>query len=193
MAAGGSMRQSASFWRNIGYAEADVPARDEDIDSRVDVPVMPSTPSATDPRSYYEVLSTLWAAACSARGTDLRGQSLVNLEILNPVPDGFVAELGSKLRPPGIEHGLGRAGSGKCTRVQSQELVPDPAHRPSLPLQMPSGARILDPVPEGRHHGNMVVERWRENKTAAKHPAGIFMLDLRPKLPRSQVRMEPCG
>ena len=40
---------------------------------------MPSTPSATDPRSYYEVLSTFWAASCTARGTDLRGQSLVNL------------------------------------------------------------------------------------------------------------------
>ncbi|HEX4268042.1 MAG TPA: hypothetical protein VHY36_09165, partial [Steroidobacteraceae bacterium] len=60
--------------------EADVPAQDEDIDSRVDVSIMRSTTSATDPVSHYEVLSTFWAAACAARGTDLRGQSLVNLE-----------------------------------------------------------------------------------------------------------------
>src|SRR5487761_34497 len=44
--------------------EADVPARDEEIDCRVDVPVMPSTTAATAPLSYYEALSTLWAAAC---------------------------------------------------------------------------------------------------------------------------------
>src|SRR6185437_10307195 len=43
--------------------DADVPARDEDIDRRVDVPIMPSTASATDPVSHYEALSTLWAAA----------------------------------------------------------------------------------------------------------------------------------
>ena len=59
---------------------------------------MPSTTPATDPLSYYEVLSALWTAACTARGTDLRGQSLVNLDVLNPMPDGLVVELGSKLR-----------------------------------------------------------------------------------------------
>jgi len=59
---------------------------------------MPSTTAATDPLSYYEVLSALWAAACTARGTDLRGQSLVNLDVFNPMPDGLLVELGSKLR-----------------------------------------------------------------------------------------------
>src|SRR5487761_107996 len=63
--------------------EADVPARDEEIDRRVDVPVMRSTTSATAPLSHYEALSTLWAAACTARGTDLRGRSLVNLDVLS--------------------------------------------------------------------------------------------------------------
>jgi hypothetical protein len=76
---------------------------------------MPSATTTTDPLSYYEVLSTFWAAACTACGTDLRGQALVNLEVLGPVLDSFVAELGSKLRPAGIEHGLGQAGSGKPT------------------------------------------------------------------------------
>jgi hypothetical protein len=47
---------------------------------------MRSTTSATDPVSHYEVLSTFWAAACAARGTDLRGQSLVNLVVLVAAP-----------------------------------------------------------------------------------------------------------
>src|SRR5690348_3536827 len=72
---------------------------------------MPSTTLATDPLSNYEALSTLWAAARSARGTDLRGKSLLNLDVLTPVPQGFVAELKSKLRPAGIEHGFAQAGS----------------------------------------------------------------------------------
>ncbi|HEY1891861.1 MAG TPA: hypothetical protein VGG63_15755 [Steroidobacteraceae bacterium] len=78
---------------------------------------MPSTAAATDPLSHYEVLSALWAAACTARGTDLRGQSLVNFDVFNPMPDGLVVELGSKLRPAGIEHGLGQAGSGEPSRI----------------------------------------------------------------------------
>ena len=49
-----------------------------------------------------------------------------------------------------------------------------PGSPPSMLLQMPSGARILDPVPVGQHHVNMVVERCRKNKTDAKHPVGIF-------------------
>jgi hypothetical protein len=78
---------------------------------------MPSTAATTDPLSHYEVLSTFWAAARTACGTDLRGQSLVNFDVLGPVPHGFVAELGSKLRPAGIENGLGQAGSGQSTRL----------------------------------------------------------------------------
>ena len=78
---------------------------------------MSRTTSATGPLSYYEVLSTFWAAACAARGTDLRGQPLFNFDVLSPVPYGFVAELGSKLRPAGIEHGFRQAGSGKCAGI----------------------------------------------------------------------------
>lgn len=87
------------------------------MDSRVDVPVMPSTTATTNPLSYYEVFSTFWAAAHTACGTDLRGHSLVNLDVFGSVPDGFVAELRSKLRPAGIEHGPGQAGPGQCTEI----------------------------------------------------------------------------
>ena len=97
--------------------EADVPAREEDIDCRVDVPIMPSTTATTAPLSDYEALSTLWAAAHSARGTDLRGKSLVNLDVLSPVPDGLIADLRSKLRPAGIEYGLGQAGAGQSRGI----------------------------------------------------------------------------
>ena len=111
-------------------SEADASARDEDIDSGVDVPIMSSTAATTDPLSYYQVLSTFWAAARTACGTDLRGQSLVNLEVFGPVPHGFVAELRSKLRPAGIEHGLGEAGSGQSTGIDIAD-----ADAPVLPHQ----------------------------------------------------------
>jgi hypothetical protein len=189
---------------------------------------MRSTTSATDPVSYYEVLSTFWAVACAARGTDLRGQSLVNLEVLGSKLDSFVVELGSKLRPAGIEYGLRQAGSGKPTGIyvadadapvlphepggeraaaakltveraaesepisalEEDHRVTVPAdrarrlewthsvHGRSLLFKVPTGGRILDPVPVRQHHGYMVVDTRRENKIDAKHPAGIFTPDL---------------
>ena len=242
---------------------------------------MPSTTSTTDPVPYYEVLSTFWAAACTARGTDLRGQMLINLEVLSPVPDGFVAELGSKLRPAGVEDGLRQAGSGESAGIDVADadapilpheprgqlvqempatvrnlgvdgphpqlapstlrdgelslvsavnawrldlftrgkggqrleaevdadlaspmrlvfedrylqievpaaasvlldlatVVPNVVYRPRLPLEIPTGGRILDPVAVAQHHVNIVVDRCCTNKTDAKHAAVIFTLD----------------
>src|SRR6185437_4726909 len=92
---------------------------------------MPSTTAATAPLSHYEALSTLWAAAQTARGTDLRGKSLVNLDVLSPVPDGLVADLRSKLRPAGIEYGLGQAGAGQSGGVDVADAdAPVLAHQP---------------------------------------------------------------
>src|SRR5487761_441602 len=125
--------------------EADVPARDEDIDSRVDVPVMPSTTSVANPLSYYEAFSTLWAAACTAHGTDLRGKSLVHLDVLGCVPCGFVAQLRSKRRPAGIEHGLGQAGSGKPTAIDVADAhAPALAHEPRGELMQEMFATVGD-------------------------------------------------
>jgi hypothetical protein len=97
---------------------------------------MRSTTSATDPVSYYKVFSNFWAAACAARGTDLRGQSLVNLEVLCPMLDSLVVELGSKLRPAGIEYGLRQAGFGKPTGIYAAD-----ADAPVLPHE-PGGERM---------------------------------------------------
>ncbi|MGB6488236.1 MAG: hypothetical protein WBE91_15275 [Steroidobacteraceae bacterium] len=106
---------------------------------------MPSTTAATDPLSYYEVLSTLWAAAHAARGTDLRGQSLINLDVLNPVPDGFVAELGSKPRPAGIEDGFRQAGSGESRGIDVADAdAPILAYEPRGQLMQEVPATIRD-------------------------------------------------
>jgi len=73
----------------------------------------------------------LWAAAHTARGTDLRGKSLVNLDVLSPVPDGLVADLESKLRPAGIEYGLGQAGAGQSRGIDVADVdAPVLAHQP---------------------------------------------------------------
>jgi hypothetical protein len=115
---------------------------------------MPSTTATTDPLSHYEVLSTFWAAARTACGTDLRGQSLVNLDVLGPVPHGFVVELGSKLRPAGIEHGLGQAGSGQSTGIDIADadapVLPDQSHRQPM-QEMPATVRDLGV--DGSHAG----------------------------------------
>ena len=244
---------------------------------------MRSTTSAADPVSYDEVLSTFCAAACAARGTDLRGQSLVNrrerrqgleaqvdadlaspmlpilrsldLQIEIPAAAGVLSEAAAVnftleraaepepisaleedhritvpadrarrlegdppqgfLPPPSRPLAMGISRDRKLLahrlhgiRVQAEELaaagseldqiearrptlivpagallnlpeiVPHPVHCPSLLLKMPTGGRILDPVPVGQHHGNMVVDTQCENKTDAKHPAGIFTLNL---------------
>jgi hypothetical protein len=115
---------------------------------------MPSTTTTTHPVPHYEVLSTFWAAACTARGTDLRGQSLVNLEVLSAVPDGFVAELGSKLRPAGIEYGLGQAGSGQSTGIDIADAnAPALAHEPRGEFVQEMLATIGDLRVEGPHAG----------------------------------------
>ena len=134
--------------------EADVPARDEDIDSRVDVPVMSSTTAATDPVSCYEVLSTLWAAACVARGTDLRGESLVNLDVFSPVPHG---DADAPVLP---------------------YEVPNAVHRPRLTQEIPTRGRISDPLAAGQHHRNMVSGTCCKGKPDAEFTLGIFTFDL---------------
>ncbi|HUA24622.1 MAG TPA: hypothetical protein VMA54_10930 [Steroidobacteraceae bacterium] len=106
---------------------------------------MSNTTAATYPLSYYQVLSTFWAAACPACGTDLRGQSLVNLDVLGPVPHSFVAELGSKLRPAGIEHSLGQAGSGKAAGINLTDAdTPVSPHEKGRQLMQ----EVLSAVPD---------------------------------------------
>jgi hypothetical protein len=62
--------------------------------------------------------------------------------------------------------------------VNLPAIVPDPVHLPSLLLKVPTGGRILDPVPVVQHHGNMIVDTRCEYKTDAKPRADIFMPDL---------------
>ena len=115
---------------------------------------MRSTASATDPVSYSEVLSAFWAAARAACGTDLRGQSLVNLEVLGPVLNSFVAELESKLRPAGIEYGLGQAGSGQSTGINVPDAdAPVLAHEPGGQLMQEVLPTVRDLGVDGSNSG----------------------------------------
>src|SRR5215472_4602255 len=92
---------------------------------------MLNTALTTNPRSHYQAFSTFWAAACTAPGTDLRGKSLVNLDVFSPVPHGLVAKLRSKLRPAGIQNGLRHAGPGKSGSVHVAD-----ADAPVLPHEL---------------------------------------------------------
>ena len=164
--------------RDFRPPEADVPARDEDIDSGVDVPVMPSTTSTTDPVPYYEAFSTFWAAACTARGTDLRGQMLINLEVLSPVPHGLVVELGSKLRPAGIEDGLRQAGSGESAGIDVAD-----ANAPILPHE-PGGQIVQEVLPTVRDlrvdgpHAELAPGTLRDGELSLVSAVNAWRLDL---------------
>src|SRR6185437_3439275 len=41
--------------------------------------------------------------------------------------------------------------------VDVPAIVPDPVHGPGLPLKMPTGGGILDPVPVREHHRDRIV------------------------------------
>src|SRR5690348_4483708 len=113
---------------------------------------MLSTTSATDPLSHSEALSTLWAAARSTRGTDLRGKSLVNLDVLTSVPHGFVAKVASKLRPAGIEHGFGQAGAGQSAGIDVADAdAPVLTHEPRGQLVQEVPATVRDLGVDGAH------------------------------------------
>ena len=134
---------------------------------------MPSTASATDPVSHYEAFSTLWAAARSARGTDLRGESLINLDVLSTVPESFVAELPSKLRPASIEHGLSQAGSGQSPGIDIAdedtpvfELFADSLH--SVRVQAKELAAAAGPIPIRKQHLDKVAGTCKINNPDAK-------------------------
>lgn len=94
----------------------------------------------------------MWTAACTARGTDLRGKSLINLDVLTPVPQGFIAKLGSKLRPAGIEHGFGQAGSGQSVRIDIADAdAPVLAHEPRGQLVQEMLATVRNLRVDGPH------------------------------------------
>jgi len=78
---------------------------------------MRDTALSTTSVSYFKVCDTFGAADCAAARTDLSREALINLDVLGPVPDGFVAELGSKLRPTCIEYGFRHTGPGEARRI----------------------------------------------------------------------------
>ena len=96
---------------------------------------MLNTAFRTHPLSYSKMCDTFRAADCTAARTHLGGEALINLDAISAVPDGFVAELGSKLRPTGIEHGLSEAGSGKSGSVDVTDAYASVlAHEPRREL-----------------------------------------------------------
>lgn len=146
---------------------------------------MPSTTSATAPLPYYEALSTVWAATCTARGADLRGQSLVNFDVLTPVPQGFVA-LGSKLRPAGIEHGLAQAGSDESRGTDIADAdAPVPAHKPRGQLMQEMPATVCDLRVDGPHAG-LASGALRDGERLLVFAIDARGLDLRARRERDQ-------
>ena len=113
---------------------------------------MLNTALRTHPLSYSKVCDTFRAADCSAARTHLGGEVLINLDVLGAVPYGFVAELGSKLRPAGIENGLSQAGSGESGGIHLADADAGIlAHKPRRDLMQEVSTAIRDLGVQGAH------------------------------------------
>src|ERR1700683_2958772 len=73
----------------------------------------------TSPISYSKVCDTFRPrrGQRAARRAALGGESLVYFDVFGPMPDGFVVELGSKLRPGRIKNRLCQPGCGEAGRM----------------------------------------------------------------------------
>jgi hypothetical protein len=90
---------------------------EEDILSRVDVPIMRNTTLSTYPTSYSELCDSFRPRLGSARRTDSGRERFVDSLVLSPVRSRFVAEQASEGRPACIENGLRPAGLGESCGV----------------------------------------------------------------------------
>ncbi len=90
---------------------------EEDILSRVDVPIMRNTTLGTYPASYSEVCDTFRPRLGSARRTDSGRERFIHFLVPSPVRSRFVAEHASEGRPACIENGFRQAGLGESGGV----------------------------------------------------------------------------
>ncbi|HJY17987.1 MAG TPA: hypothetical protein VJ353_10160, partial [Xanthobacteraceae bacterium] len=90
---------------------------EEDILSRVDVPIMRHTTLSTYPASYSELCDAFRPRLGSARRTDSGRERFIHFLVPSPVRSRFVAERASEGRPACIENGLRQAGLGESGGV----------------------------------------------------------------------------
>src|ERR1700689_4093052 len=90
---------------------------EEDITSRVDVPIMRNTTLSTYPASYSELCDTFRPRLGMARRTDSGRERFVHFLVPSPVRNRFVTEHASEGRPACIEHGFRQAGLGESGGV----------------------------------------------------------------------------
>ena len=91
---------------------------EEDIASRVDIPIMRDTTHSTYPASYSEVCDTFRPRLAVAKRTDPGRERFIDFLVRRPVRSRFVAEHTSEGRPACVEHGLRQAGFGESGGIQ---------------------------------------------------------------------------
>jgi hypothetical protein len=90
---------------------------EEDISSRVDVPIMRNTTLSTYPASYSELCDTFRPRLGVARRTVSGGERFIHFLVPSSVRSRFVAEHASEGRPACIEDGFRQAGLGESGGV----------------------------------------------------------------------------
>ena len=86
---------------------------EEDIASRVDIPIMRDTTLNTYPASYSELCDTFRPRLACARRTDSGRERFIHFIVPSPVRDRFVAEHVSEGRPASIQYRFRQAGLGE--------------------------------------------------------------------------------
>src|ERR1700677_459786 len=118
---------------------------EEDILSRVDVPIMRNTTLSTYPASYSELCDTFRPRLGSARRTDPGRERFIHFLVPSPVRSRFVAEHASEGGPACIENGLRQAGLSESGGVHIADRdVVELSHDAHRELVVKVTARMAD-------------------------------------------------
>jgi hypothetical protein len=151
---------------------------EEDILSRVDVPIMRNTTLRTYPTSYSELCDTFRPRLGMARRTDSGRERFIHFLAPSPVRNRFVAEHASEGRPACIEHGFRQAGFGESGGVHIADCnsivaeIPDEITGARLAVEE-SGER-LDAVSIHQQHRGKLMPSKTSDKTLKLTETSIF-------------------
>src|SRR5277367_5331559 len=115
---------------------------EEDIATRVGIPIMQDTTLGTYPASYSEVCDTFRPRLAVAKRTDSGRERFIHLLVHSPVRSRFIAEHASEGRPASIQDGLRQAGLGESGGIHI-------ADRDVIELSNDSGRELVMKVTAG--------------------------------------------
>src|SRR5277367_1253296 len=147
---------------------------EEDIATRVGIPIMQDTTLSTYPASYSEVCDTFRPRLAVAKRTDSGRERFIHFLVPSPVRGRFVAEHASEGRPACIENGLRQAGLGESGGIHI-------ADRDVIKLSNDAGRQLVVKVTAGIGDSRINVRRLTSFAGPLRGSAFVGQL---PQMPR---------